>query len=112
MNATNCNRPVQEKVRESRWWQISPVLNFLCKWKTVTDSLPFESSGGKKNLPAYIPKHVVLLTKCEQANGEGLSATTQMSLDEDVLVSSGFNTQTYAKCQFLWQNLSHSPLSL
>lgn len=46
----------------------------------------------KEDVPAYTPEHVVLLTKCEQANGEGLSATTQMSLDEDVLVSSGFNT--------------------
>jgi len=46
----------------------------------------------------------------EQVNSEGLSATTQM--DEDILVSSGFNSQTYTKRQFPWHNLSHSHSSL
>lgn len=64
----------------------------------------------KEDIPAYTPERVMLLTKCEQANG--LSATTQMSLDEDVFVLSGFNTQIYKKCQFPWQNLSHSHSSL
>lgn len=52
------------------------------RWK------PFESSRKReKKTHLHTPEQAVLLTRSEQANGEGLAATAQVSQDGSALVS-------------------------